>query len=99
MYEYKGAFVGMYKNDVLLPTSLQKRNFKVEKVSDIFPKYHILKVNNFNDVAKEPLDDYTVRLEAKVEVARNLIALGLDKETIAQGTGLSLEEVEELKAK
>lgn len=150
VYEYKGEFVGLHKNDVLLPTSLQKRNFKVEKVSDIFPKYYILKVNNFDDVAKEPLDEwiyflknsevkdsfqakgldkakeklryeslsekekkmydrfqetrrieksvnYTARLEAKVEVARKLIDLGLDKETIAQATGLPVEQVEELR--
>ncbi|MCS6822572.1 MAG: Rpn family recombination-promoting nuclease/putative transposase [Microscillaceae bacterium] len=43
VYEYKGEFIGLHEKDILLPTTLQKQEFKVEKVSDIFPKYYILK--------------------------------------------------------
>jgi predicted transposase/invertase (TIGR01784 family) len=39
VYKYKGEFIGLHKNDGLLASTLQKQNFKVEKVSDIFPKY------------------------------------------------------------
>ncbi|SFF62045.1 PD-(D/E)XK nuclease family transposase, partial [Thermoflexibacter ruber] len=63
VYEYKGEFVGLHENDILLPTTLQKQDFKVEKVSDIFPKYYILKVNNFNDVAKDTLDEWVYFLK------------------------------------
>ncbi len=78
VYEYKGEFIGMHENDVLLPTTLQKQDFKVEKVSDIFPKYYIHKVNNFNDVAKDTLDEWIYFLKNS-EVKDNFKAKGLDK--------------------
>ncbi len=36
------------------------------------------------------------KIEGKIEVARNLKKLGVDKKMIAQGTGLSIEEIERL---
>lgn len=78
VYEYRGEFVGLHENDILLPTGFQKRDFKVEKVSDIFPKYYILKVNNFNDIAKDPLDEWVYFLKNS-EVKDNFKAKGLDK--------------------
>ncbi|SFF49526.1 hypothetical protein [Thermoflexibacter ruber] len=68
----------MHQNDTLLPTSLQKQDFKVEKVSDIFPKYYIIKVNNFNDVAKDTLDEWVYFLKNS-EIKDNFKAKGLDK--------------------
>lgn len=35
--------------------------------------------------------------KGKIEVARNFIKLGLDNETIAKGTSLSIEEIEKLR--
>jgi PD-(D/E)XK nuclease family transposase len=78
VYEYKGEFVGLHENDILLPTNLQKQDFRVEKVSDIFPKYFILKVNNFNDVAKNNLDEWVYFLKNS-EVKDTFKAKGLDK--------------------
>jgi len=78
VYEYRGEFVGLHENDILLPTSLQKQDFKVEKVSDIFPKYYILKVNNFNNVAKDTLDEWVYFLKNS-EVKDSFKAKGLDK--------------------
>jgi len=78
VYEYKGEFVGLHKNDILAPTLSQKQNFKVEKVSDIFPKYFILKVNNFNDVAKDSFDEWVYFLKNS-EVKDGFKAKGLDK--------------------
>jgi predicted transposase/invertase (TIGR01784 family) len=78
VYEYKGEFIGLHENDILIPTTLQKQNFKVEKVSDIFPKYYILKVNNFNNVAKDPLDEWVYFLKNS-EVKDTFKAKGLDK--------------------
>ncbi len=155
VYEYKGEFVGLHENDILLPTLLQKQNFKVEKVSDIFPKYYILKVNNFDNVAKDTLDEwvyflknsevkdnfkakgldkakeklryesltyeekkmydrfqenrriemsveYTAKLEAKQEekrsIAKKLIKRNLTNEEIAEDTGLTVEQVEQLRS-
>lgn len=78
VYEYKGEFIGLNQHDVLLPTIWQKQNFKVEKLSDIFPKYYILKVNNFNDVAKNTLDEWIYFLKNS-EVKDEFKAKGLDK--------------------
>lgn len=78
VYEYKGEFIGLHENDILMPTTLQKQDFKVEKVSDIFPKYYILKVNNFNDIAKDNLDEWVYLLKNS-EVKENFKAKGLDK--------------------
>lgn len=78
VYEYKGEFIGLHEKDILLPTTLQKQNFKVGKVADIFPKYYILKVNNFNNVAKNTLDEWVYFLKNS-EVKDNFKAKGLDK--------------------
>ena len=78
VYQYKGEFIGLHNNDVLLPTSMQVQNYGVAKVSDIFPKYYILKVNNFNDVAKDTLDEWFYFLKNS-EVKDEFKAKGLDK--------------------
>ncbi len=78
VYEYKGEFVGLHENDILLPTTLQKQDYKIEKVSDIFPKYYLLKVNNFNDIAKNTLDEWVYFLKNS-EVKDEFKAKGLDK--------------------
>ncbi|TAG93957.1 MAG: hypothetical protein EAZ20_01285, partial [Bacteroidetes bacterium] len=78
VYEYKGEFVGLHEKDILFPTTFQKQDFKVEKVSDIFPKYYILKVNNFNDIAKNTLDEWVYFLKNS-EVKDTFKAKGLDK--------------------
>jgi hypothetical protein len=78
VYEYKGEFIGLSKNDILLPTTLQKQGFKIEKVADIFPKYFILKVNNFNDIAKNTFDEWIYFLKNS-EVKDTFKAKGLDK--------------------
>ncbi len=78
VYEYRGEFIGLHESDILLPTTLQKQDFKVEKVSDIFPKYYILKVNNFDDIAKDTLDEWVYFLKNS-EIKDNFKAKGLDK--------------------
>lgn len=150
VYEYKGEFVGLHKNDILLPTIPQKQDFKVEKVSDIFPKYFILKVNNFNDIAKNTFDEwiyflknsevkdtfkakgldkakeklryenlteedkkmynrfqenrriensvsYTAKQEGRIEIAKSLFQTILSNEDIAKHTGLTVEQIEQLR--
>ena len=53
-YVYKGLtdFRGIHKNDLLILSALQKKEFAhLKTVSEIFPEYYILKVNGFNDIA------------------------------------------------
>ncbi len=58
VYEYKGNFIGLHHNDILRPSKIQKENFRIEHIADIFPKYFILKINNFDDIAKNTLDEW-----------------------------------------
>ncbi len=37
---------------------MQQEIFKIEEVYEIFPEYYVLRVNNFNDVAKDSLDEW-----------------------------------------
>ena len=59
-YIYKGqtVFNGMHNNSTLKLTDDQRDAFKKEYPSEIFPEYYIIKVNNFNDVAKSTLDEW-----------------------------------------
>ena len=150
VYQYKGEFVGLHNNDVLLPTAMQVQSYGVAKVSDIFPKYYILRVNNFNKVAENTLDEwfyflknsevkdgfkakgldkakeklqyeslteeekkmydrfqenrriensvtYTAKQEKAIEIAKMAILEGFDDAIISKLTGLTLEQVEELR--
>jgi len=163
-YVYRGQtnFQGLHQKDVLQLSNKQKETFTKKNVSDIFPEYYIIKVNQFDDVAKDTLDEWiyflknsevkdeflakglaeakdvldimrldkeqqygynryldslhlkasealTLKIEAEdkirkdenykkaVEIAKNFIAIGLDNATIAKATGLSIEQIEQLR--
>lgn len=59
-YIYKGKtdFKGLHQHDLLALSEKQRKKFLKETVSDIFPEYYLLKVNQFNDVAKDTLDEW-----------------------------------------
>ena len=76
VYEYDGKFVGIHHGDVLQPTLTQKSAFQVSEIKDIFPKYYVLKVNNFDDVAKDTLDEWVYFLKNS-EVKDSFRAKGL----------------------
>ena len=159
-YIYKGTtnFYGLHEQDILQLSAKQKETFAQQKVSDIFPEYYIIKVNQFDDIAKDTLDEWiyffknsevkdhfrakglseakevldimrldkeqqygynryldylhvkasealTLKIEAeekvrqseKIEIAKNLIDVGLDNATIAKVTGLTLAQIEQLR--
>jgi predicted transposase/invertase (TIGR01784 family) len=77
-YIYKGKtdFKGLHKNDILDLSSKQKTTFLKESVSDIFPEFYLLKVNQFNDVAKDTLDEWIYFLKNS-EVRDEFKAKGL----------------------
>jgi predicted transposase/invertase (TIGR01784 family) len=159
-YVYKGCtnFFGLHQNDTLTLSDKQKTVFSKDKVSDVFPEFYIIKVNKFNDVAKDNLDEWiyflknsevkdefkakglkqagevldymrlpqddqfsynryldylhykasemlSLKLEAEdivrqnrnVEIAKNAIIKGADGQFIADITGLSLGQIEEIR--
>ncbi len=64
-YIYKGKtdFRGIHQNDLLALSAKQKSTFLKEEVADIFPEFYLLKVNQFNDIAKDTLDEWVYFLK------------------------------------
>lgn len=77
-YIYKGKtdFIGLHQKDLLGLSEKQKTTFVKEQVSDIFPEYYLLKVNQFNDNAKDTLDEWVYFLKNS-EVKDEFKAKGL----------------------
>jgi hypothetical protein len=78
VYEYNGQFVGIHNGDVLQPNGSQRAAFGIAQVKDLFPQYYVLKVNNFNDVAKDSLDEWIYFLKNS-EIQDNFQAQGLQE--------------------
>lgn len=77
-YIYKGKtdFIGLHQKDLLGLSDKQKSTFLKEEVSNIFPEYYLLKVNQFNDIAKDTLDEWVYFLKNS-EVKDDFKAKGL----------------------
>jgi predicted transposase/invertase (TIGR01784 family) len=77
-YIYHGttSFVGIHKKDQLQLTKRQKELYQKEMVHEIYPEYYLLKVNQFNDVAKNTLDQWIYFLKND-EIKKNFHAKGL----------------------
>ena len=160
-YVYKGKtnFEGLHEKDTLQLSIQQKQTFTKKEISDFFPEYYIIKVNKFDDIAKDTLDEWvyflknsevkdefkakglaeakevldimrldkeqqygynryldylhykaseilSLRLEAEdkvrqdrnIEIAKNAIIKGAEDAFIADITGLTLGQIEEIRA-
>lgn len=77
-YIYKGTttFSGLHKKDELQLSDAQKKLFKKEKIRDLFPEMYLIKVNNFDDTAKDTLDEWIYFLKHS-EIKKNFTAKGL----------------------
>ena len=58
IYVGKTTFKGLHENDLLELSEKQKKLYPLKSVSDIYANYYIIKTNNFNDVAKDSLDEW-----------------------------------------
>ncbi len=77
-YVYKGGtiFKGLHEHDTLALSYKQRTAFLKDKVSDIFPEYYIIKVNKFDNIAKDTLDEWIYFLKNS-EVKDEFKAKGL----------------------
>lgn len=77
-YVYHGTtnFIGIHSNDELQLTQRQKETLKKDSICQIFPEYYLLKVNNFDDNAKNTLDEWVYFLKNQ-EIKNNFKAKGL----------------------
>lgn len=77
VYHGRTEFRGLHTNDVLGLSKNQLDKYKVEAVHEIYPEYYILKINDFNDVAKDGLDEW-IYFFKNTEVKDDFKAKGLD---------------------
>lgn len=95
VYHGKTEFRGIHEGDILELTPFQKQTFKVNQVSQLYPEYYILKVNDFNQVAKSPLEEWIYYLNTG-DIPDNATAPGLHK--ACEGLKLDRMKKEELEA-
>jgi len=59
-YIYHGttSFKGLHHQDILELSDEQQGLYKKDKIHQIFPEYYLVKINNFNDRAKDTLDEW-----------------------------------------
>jgi predicted transposase/invertase (TIGR01784 family) len=77
IYYGKTEFLGLHKKDILKFSQTQKESFPQKEVFEIFPEYYILKINNFNDIAKNSLDEWIYFLKNE-EILTQTTAKGLE---------------------
>jgi predicted transposase/invertase (TIGR01784 family) len=67
-YVYHGStsFRGIHRGDELQLTPEQQEFFGKESIPDLYPEYYILKVKDFNDYAKDSLDEWIYYLKNDV---------------------------------
>jgi predicted transposase/invertase (TIGR01784 family) len=58
IYHGKTVFKGLHNNDTLNLSDGQKKIFDIHEIHNIFPEYYLIKINNFNDIAKDSLDEW-----------------------------------------
>lgn len=77
-YVYKGqtVFKGLHEKDTLQLSFQPKRTFSKQETADIFPEFYLIKVNQFNDFAKDSLDEWIYFLKNS-EVKEGFKAKGL----------------------
>lgn len=76
IYHGKTEFRGLHNNELLELSPKLRAKFSVERISQIFPEYYILKVNDFDRLAKTPLDQWMYFLKHS-ELPENADAPGL----------------------
>ena len=79
-YVYHGVtnFKGLYTQNELQLTAKQQQLFGKPYIGDLYPEYYIIKVQGFNDVAKNTLDEWIFYLKND-QIRDDFTAQGLDK--------------------
>jgi hypothetical protein len=64
-YVYYGRteFRGIHEQDILMLSPRQREQFCCKEVGDLYPEYYVLRVEDFNDVATTPLDEWIAFLK------------------------------------
>lgn len=96
-YIYRGTtnFKGIHDNQILELTAAQKRLFKKEKVEEVYPEIYLIKVNKFDDNAKNTLDEWIYFLKNS-EIKEEFSAKGIkEADKVLKRANMSNEERKE----
>ena len=63
IYHAKNVFLGLHHDDILQFNKNQVEKFGKTQIHQIYPEYFIIKVNNFDNIAKESLDEWVYYLK------------------------------------
>ena len=79
-YVYRGqtVFRGLTKNDTLQITSKEKNAIQMKSPEEVFPEYYLIRVNAFNKLAENHLDEW-IRYLKDGEIDENTTAPGLQE--------------------
>ena len=75
VYHGRTVFKGLHYEDVLQLSVRQREQFVRQEAGEIFPEYYVLRVDDFNQQAKTPLDEWISFLKTGE----------IDKDTTVQG--------------
>ncbi|MCI5134085.1 MAG: Rpn family recombination-promoting nuclease/putative transposase [Candidatus Electrothrix sp. AW2] len=78
IYHSTTSFRGLHEQDLLQLSEEQQNLYGRDKLHKIFPEYYLVKVNNFNDIAKDTLDEWIYFLKNE-EIKGDFKAKGLEK--------------------
>ncbi len=78
IYHSTTSFRGLHEQDLLQLSDEQRNLYGRDKLHEIFPEYYLVKVNNFNDIAKDTLDEWIYFLKNE-EIKGDFKAKGLEK--------------------
>ncbi len=93
-YIYHGTtrFIGMHNHDTLELNEKQKQLFQKESIETLYPEYYLIKINRFNDIARDTLDEWIYFLKNE-EIKESFTAKGL-KEAAEKLSIMKLPEEE-----
>lgn len=79
-YIYHGttSFTGIHDHDNLQLSSRQQQMYGKDQLYHIFPEYYLIRINNFNNIAATPLDQWIYFLKNE-EIKDEFKARGLQK--------------------
>ncbi len=76
VYHGKNEFKGIHLGDTLQLSQPQKEKFLYDRVYEIYPEYYVIKINAFDDLAKDSLDEWIYFFKHS-KVPKNFSAKGL----------------------
>jgi predicted transposase/invertase (TIGR01784 family) len=91
VYSGKTHFTGLHEQDELQLSPTQREIFGRMTAGDLFPEYYILKINNFDSVVKDTLDEWMYYLKHS-KTKDEFKAQGLKKAQVVLSKGYLTDE-------